>query len=95
MNREDRFFQRRIITFTGNVHRACRHCRAPGQYIAASHTFPQLVDIHREGEPVGPVCPVCGGGRSANVKRVTHRREWWVFRLPRFMTRIMEFIDTR
>lgn len=94
----DHAFQRRIVHFVANAHRACPHCQAPGQYLSDDRfleNYPEIVDRSRDGQGVGPICPCCGGDRPITVERRSDRKEWWMIRLPRWMTRVMQFLDPK
>lgn len=94
--RDDKLFQRRILQFTANAHKACPHCLAPGQYLSDPiwlKSYPAVYEPKRLGDPVGEICPCCGGYRSTTIERRTNRKEWWIVRLPNWMSRLMEILD--
>lgn len=63
--------QRRRQSLAATVHRACRHCGAPGVYSTEPRIHTHWRACHvppgspLDGQPVGNFCPQCGGRRPA------------------------------
>lgn len=96
---EDKFFLRHVQELAGNQHFACDECGAPGIYTADERIkteFPSCYNERLVNIGVGPFCPHCNAIRTRPPERVvSKRREWWVFRLPDWATRITTYWDRR
>lgn len=93
---EEPLFTRRIVDFTARVHRACPVCQAPGQFLAdpeIASVYPPIFNPARAGEGVGAICPNCGGDRPLSTETRTKRKEWWVLRVPNWLTRLLQLFS--
>lgn len=91
-----RLFQRHVVSFVANVHRACRKCGAPGDFRdddATQSRWPNCYVPEKKHQPVGPVCPHCGGKRPKHKERRAARQEWWIIRLPKWLARLIGRIE--